>query len=334
MEKNLNISETEKERRRKISEYRKKVIAEKRKKGYEAYLKKIKKEAAKRKKAAEKEKEKEKKRKEKERLRKEKEKKKRKPGRPKKHGPKKKRKYAKKKILKKVGRKQLPPFTFKIISCKNGNQNKLIGKYRSEKEAYEAFNELKKQNGSLIFPVSITGVNKLKNSIDEYILIEKNNNDSSILRNEYGKLVEHKTNQEGWNIVDKFRYFMEETFWVWGYDNRSERKTFLWIFQNILLDGIVTKFDHKQVLTYKNKVIIKTSEGYMDIIFCKTESDAIKFYNLLEKYVKKYRCKQIFFIGDFSSISKQRKKLEEEIIELTGWPKHKVQMKNMSYFTK
>lgn len=260
-------------------------------------------------------------------------KKKRKVGRPKKRGPKKKRKR-RKKILKKRGRKKLPPFNFKIVSCRNGNQNKLIGKYRSIQDAYCDFNELKKQNDNLIFPVSTTGTNKLKNSIDEYVLIEKNNNESSILRNEYGKLVEHKTNQEGWSIIDKFRYSKEEKFWVWGFDKRSERKTFIWIFQNILIDGIETKYDHKQVLTYKNKVIIKTSEDYMDIIFCKTETDAINFYNLLERYVKKYKKKQIFFIGDFSKISKQRAKLEEKIMEMTGWTKKRVQMKNMSYFLK
>jgi hypothetical protein len=334
MDEIIQISEKEKERRRKISEARKKAIAEKRKLGFQAYLKRLRKEAAKRKKEAEKKKEKERKKKEKERERKLKEKKKRPVGRPKKRGPKKKRKRIKKTIPQKAGRKKLPPFIFKIISCKNGNQNKLIGKYRYEEEAYNEFNELKKKDANIIFPVSSTGVNELKNSIDEYVLIEKNGKETSILRNEYGKFVEHTTNQSEWSIVDKFRYSKEETFWVYGYDKRSERKTFLWIFQNIVVDGISTKFDHKQILTYKNKVIIKTSEGYMDIVFCKTDADAIRFYNLLENYVKKYRYKQIFFIGDFSSISKQRKKLENEIIELTGWTRKRVQMKNMTYYNK
>lgn len=261
-------------------------------------------------------------------------KKKRPVGRPKKRGPKKKRRTKKNIAPKKKGRKKLPPIKYKIVSCKNGNQNKLIGKYRTIQDAYNDFNELKKNDKNLIFPVSTTGVDKLKNSIDEYILIEKNENVSSMLRNEYGKFVEHKTNQNGWSIIDKFRYSKEETFWVWGYDNRSERKTFIWIFSNILLDGIESKYDYKQVMTYKNKVVVKDSENYMDIIFCKTESDAVTFYNLLEKYSKKYKCKQIFFIGDFSKISKQRKKLELEIAELTGWKLRKIQMKNMSYFIK
>ena len=62
--------------------------------------------------------------------------------------------------------------------------------------------------------------------------------------------------------------------------------------------------------------------------------DAIKFYNLLEKYIRKEKIKQVFFIGDFSVISKQRKKLEDEIMELTGWNRKRVQMKNTSYYTK
>lgn len=257
----------------------------------------------------------------------------RKVGRPKKRGPKKKR-VRRKKILKQRGRKKLPPFNFKIISCKNGNQNKLIGKYRSLEDAYAEFNELKKKDSNVIFPVSANGVDKLKNSIDEYVLIEKCDKEASVFRNEYGKLVEHKTNQPGWAIIDKFRYYKEETFWVYGYSKSSERKTFIWIYYNLLIGDLETKYDHKQVLTYKNKVIFKSSEGYMDIIFCKTESDAIKFYNLLEKYIRKEKIKQVFFIGDFSAISKQRKKLEDEIMELTGWNRKRVQMKNTSYYTK
>ena len=157
------ISEKEKERRKKISEYRKKVIDKKRKKGLKAYYKRKKAEKLKK----EKELEKEKLRKKKE---KEKEKHKRKVGRPKKRGPKKKR-VRKKKVLKQRGKQKLPPIIYKIVSCKNGKQNKLIGKYRDIESAYEAFNALKESDKNVVFPMSVTGIRSLKNSIDEYFLI-------------------------------------------------------------------------------------------------------------------------------------------------------------------
>lgn len=265
--------------------------------------------------------------------RKKKAKKKKRPvGRPKKRGPKK--KYSrKKKVLKKRGKKPLPPFSYKVISCKNGKQNKLVGKYRDIKDAYAVFDKLKEESKNVIFPISFTGYERLKNSIDEYILIGKDDKkETSMLRNEYGVLVEHKTNKEGWIILDKFRYFREEDFWVWGYNNKRDRKTFMWVFENLLLNGFVNAYEHKMVCTYKNKVVIKSDDGYMDIIICKSPFDSVKFYNLLETYVKKNKLKRVLFIGDFSKVSKQRRKLEEELIEFTGLSKRKIQMKNTSFF--
>ena len=267
--------------------------------------------------------------------RKKKVKKKKRPiGRPKKRGPKKKYRR-KKKVLKKRGTKPLPPFSYKIISCKNGKQNKLVGKYRDIKDAYAVFDNLKEENKNIIFPMSFTGCEELKNSIDEYILIGKDENkDSSMLRNEYGVLVEHKTNADGWIILDKFRYFREETFWVWGHDNKRDRKTFMWVFENALLNGFDNPYEYKRVCTYKNKVVIKSDDGFMDIVICKSPEDSIRFYNLLEIYSKKNKLKRALFIGDFSKMSKQRKRLEEELIEFTGLSKYKIRMKNNSFFNK
>lgn len=259
-------------------------------------------------------------------------KRKRRVGRPRKRGPKKKYKR-KKKVLKKRGRKPLPPFSYKIVSCKNGKQNKLIGKYRSVEDAYDVFNKLKESDKGVIFPRSSSGWDVLKSSIDEYVLVARDEKkDTSMLRNEYGVIVEHKTNKDGWIVLDKFRYSVEESFWVWGYSNKRDRKTFMWVFENLLLNAFVNAYEYKRVCTFKNKVIIKSDDGYMDIIFCKSMSDAVKFYNLLEKYTKKNKLKRVLFIGDFSKISKQRKKLEEELIEFTGLSKGKIQMKNNSFF--
>lgn len=324
MEEIIEISEKERERRRKISEYRKRVIKKNREKGLKEYRKRKKKE----KELAEKKKQREKEKKKREA---EKNKKKRPVGRPKKRGPKKKYKRKKKVEKKKVSR-ALPPFTYKIVSCKNGKQNKLIGKYRNIEDAYEVFKKLKENDKNIVFPIFSYGNDYLKNSIDEYVLIEKNDNtDSSMLRNEYGVIVEHKTNKDGWIIIDKFRYLKEETFWVWGYDKKSDRKTFIWIFENLLLNAF-HGYENKMICTYKNKVIIKSDNGNIELIFCKSQEDAIRFYNLLEKYSKKNKLKRAIFIGDFSRVSSKRRKLENELIEYTGLSKRKIQMKNTSFF--
>lgn len=326
MEENLEISDKERRRREKISIARKKYIKKKREKGYREYLKRKRKEIAKR----EREKQREKERKKREV---EKRKHKRPVGRPKKRGPKKKYKRKVPKFDRRHISRKLPPFVYKIISCKNGKQNKLIGKYRTVEEAYDVFNKLKDENKNIIFPIFSYGNDCLKNSIDEYVLIEKNDTkDSSMLRNEYGVIVEHKTNIDGWIVLDKARYYKEEKFWVWGHDNKSDRKTFMWVFDNLLLNGFSNNIENKFVCTYKNKVVIKSDGDGMEIIFCKNIDDSIRFYNLLEKYSKKNKLKRAIFIGDFSKFSEKRRKLEQEMVEYTGMTLRKIRMKNTSFF--
>ena len=323
------------EEKKKKIDGRKAAFERRRRKGYEAYLKRKHKEMAEREREEKKRKEKERKKKEKERLKRLKEKKKRPVGRPKKRGPKKKRKKKIEKIPQKVGPKFQKPYSYKIISCRNGVQNKFIGRYRDIKEAYDVFNALKTQDNNVIFPSNITGIHQIENSVDEYILIEKNEDKTStLLRNEYGKFVEQTTNKNGWIIIDKFRYKREEEFWVYGYNSRNDRKTFLWIYNNLIISDLYDNLDFKRIFLYKNKIVIKNDANEIDLVLCKDESDAVRFYNKTEEWIKRDKIKQVLFMGDYSSISDRRRKLEDELIALTGWTKKKVQMKNNTYYRK
>ena len=323
------------EEKKKKIDGRKAAFERRRRKGYEAYLKRKHKEMAEREREEKKRKEKERKKKEKERLKRLKEKKKRPVGRPKKRGPKKKRKKKIEKIPQKVGPKFQKPYSYKIISCRNGVQNKFIGRYRDIKEAYDVFNALKTQDNNVIFPSNITGIHQIENSIDEYILIEKNEDKTStLLRNEYGKFVEQTTNKNGWIIIDKFRYKREEEFWVYGYNSKNDRKTFLWIYNNLVISDLYGNLVFKRIFLYKNKIVIKNDANEIELVLCKDESDAVRFYNKTEEWIKRDKVKQVLFMGDYSSISDRRRKLEDELIALTGWTKKKVQMKNNTYYRK
>lgn len=314
----------------KTSNKRKAAFERRRRKGYNKYIRQKRKEKKKREEAEKKAKEKARLKKEKERL---KEKNKKPVGRPKKRGPKKKRKKKTEIIKKSPGRHALLPFNYKIISCRNGIQNKFIGKYRTIEDAYNVFNELKFNDKNIIFQSVITGDDKMKNSVDEYIIIEKTDSKPNVLRNEYGKLVEQNVNKDGWVIIDKFRYKREETFWVYGYNSKNDRKTFLWVYNNLVVndsDG----FNFKRVFLYKNKLIIKDDIENIEMVLCKDVSDAVRMYNKIEEWVKIDKNKQILFLGDFSDIGDRRRKLEDELIKLTGWSKKKVQMKTTTYYQK
>lgn len=278
----------------------------------------------KKKRDAEKEKEKERKKKEKEALREKKllEKKKRGPGRPKKRGPKKKKKYVSKKPkIRKVRR-----CDFKIVATLNGKQKEFIGKYSTSEEAYNKLKELQKLNDDVIFPRKVINAGKLKESRDEYLILQKNRHGDlkpGQLRNEFGKVVEQQTNSSVWEVYDKCERLVEETFWVYGKCPKTDRKTFKWIYENKLIANLINSYDIERVILFKNKLIIKHDELPMDIIICKNMSDGIRLYNLLEEWCKKN--KQIFFLGNYNKVSDKRRQLEAELVELTGWDKRKIQ---------
>lgn len=251
--------------------------------------------------------------------------KKRKVGRPKKRGPKKKR--TRKKIIK--IKKERPLIDFKIISTLNGRQNGYIGSYYSYTDAYNKLLELEKENNCIIFPrkfINSGNINLLK---DEYLLLEKNRNgnkNDGLLRNEYGKFVEHRiTNNNNWVIRDKIIKFVEETFWVYGFDPKKDRKTFLWIYNNLILDAIETKYDIIRIMIYKNKLLIKYDNKPMAMVLCKNKSDSIRMYNIISNKIRENNLKQIVCTGIYNKIGEARKKIEKEIMDITGWNKIKVQ---------
>ena len=255
--------------------------------------------------------------------------KKRKPGRPKKRGRKKKYYIKKKKLKPKAPRL---PIRYKIVACRNGKQIDYIGKYTTSDDAYAKINELLKESEKVIIPSIMTHANTVSDVIYEYLILEKKtwNTENAMLRNEYGKLIEHKTTSENWVVLDKAKYNVEETFWVWGYHNKTERKTFDWIYNNILLQSVETKYDAVMVILYKNKVIIKNDREELEMIICKCVNDAVRVYNKMDEFVKRDKIKQIFFMGSYANRGERKAKLEEEIMELTGWSKYKVQMSSTS----
>jgi len=309
------ISEKERLRRERL--------AERRREGYRAYIER------KHKEMAEREERKKKEREEKKKERMEKSfRKKRKVGRPKKRGPKKKRKYISRKP--KIDKRTLNIYDYKVVSCHNGKQNEYIGAYVKVEDAYEAVERLLEESKGVIFPARVQITDRIIGSRDEYLILEKNrygDKEAPLLRNEYGKLVRQETNSDTWIVLDKFSYDTEEAFWVYGYDPVRGRKTFEWIYYNIIIGNIETSYDIKRVMLYKNKIIVKDDGGKLDIIFCKTIGEAIRFYNLLSDWVlEKKMKKHIFMLGDYSGIGDKRRTLEKELIEKTGWTIRKIQM--------
>jgi hypothetical protein len=249
--------------------------------------------------------------------------KKKKVGRPKKRGPKKKR--IRRKIIKVY--KPQPVFDFKIISCLNGKQNGYVGKYHDYSEALAKFKELEMLNSQIIFPRKYINSSQMVSSRDEFLMLEKNrfgDKKDGTVRNEYGKTIVTKIiNNEKWVIRERIKRLVEETFWVYNYDPKQDRKTFSWVFENLILEPTKDKYNVIRVLVYKNKLIVKYDDRELNMVLCKNKSDAIRFYNMISDKTEKNR--QIFCLGSYDSISEKRRELEKEIMNITGWPKTKIQ---------
>lgn len=252
-------------------------------------------------------------------------KKKRKVGRPKKRGPKKKR--IRRKIVRIV--KPRPVIDYKIITTINGKQNGYIGSYQTYADAYAKLQELIKTNDEVVFPRKFLNSEIINFSKDEFLILEKNRHgdkEDGLLRNEYGKIVKHKiTNNTKWVVREKAVRLIEETFWVYGHDPKADRKTYQWIFNELLLANIETQYDIIRILVYKNKLIVKYDAKPMSMVMCKNRSDAIRLYNTLSEEIRKCKLKQIICVGACNVICEARKELEKDIIELTGWNKRKIQ---------
>lgn len=252
-------------------------------------------------------------------------KKKRKVGRPKKRGPKKKR--VRKKIVKIV--KERPVVDFKIVTVINGKQNGFIGQYQTYQDANDKFESLERDNEKIIFPRKYLNKGTIDILKDEYLLLEKNrygDKDDGVARNEFGKIVKQKiTNNDKWVIRNKKTRLVEETFWVYGYDPKTDRKTFSWIYDNLLIKSLENTYDVVRIFVYKNKLLIKYDNKPLSMVMCKNKSDSIRMYNLISDKIRTEKIKQIICVGAYNIVCDARREIEREIMDLTGWNKIKIQ---------
>ena len=247
---------------------------------------------------------------------------KKKVGRHKKRGPKKK--------PRKRGRSWQEPWNFKLILCNSKKQVKYLGVFHDTEEVEYAKKLLLQKNSEVVFPKKY--INNVRNSKHveeadyEYVILKKIRNsemepNSTMLRNQYGAFVEHKTTSKNWVVYDKFPCVSEETFWVYGKNPKTDRKTFQWVYENLALYYAEEKNNIVLIYLFGNKVIFKYEDDF-NFIICKNVSDAIRVYNEIENRAKKI--KNILMTG-YTTIKQDRGKQTYEMIsEKTGWPKDKI----------
>lgn len=215
---------------------------------------------------------------------------------------------------------------YSIILVNHGKRQKTLSSWETEEKAYKKFNALIEENKEVVFPIQYNNLKHvMTESMYEIVLIkERQDGDAKVnkIRDSYGKFTNYETNDEEWMVVDRAEYFVEETFWVYGYHPKLQRKTFMWIYDNIISSDAKDKYKFKSVVLYNNKILVEC-DGKLDMIICKNKKDAIRFYNLVEKKCTNDKLKYIFFIGSISK-SKHKVKWIDKIQKLTHWKRDKI----------
>ena len=99
----------------------------------------------------------------------------------------------------------------------------------------------------------------------ELIIIKKKelgDDEVNNLKSDMGNYVGYRTDNENWVVVDRAPYKVEETFWVYGYHPRLQRKTYQWILDNFIIPNGKDKTIFKTVQVYNNKLLIESNGDF------------------------------------------------------------------------
>lgn len=215
---------------------------------------------------------------------------------------------------------------YSIILTNHGKiKDKIVSK-ETESKIYKEFNKLLKENKKVIFPMKYNNEKHVMVESEHELYIikckEDFDNDTNKIKDANGKYTSYETSDDNWIIVDRSEYQIEETFWVYGYHPKLQRKTFEWIFNELISKGAKNKYMFKTIQIYLNKILIDCN-GKLDIVICKNKNDSIRFYNQLEEWCKNKKMKYILFMGDIDK-SKYKKDWIDKIQALTNWSRTKV----------
>lgn len=234
-----------------------------------------------------------------------------------------KKKTGRKRKKKTRGRRWQETWDYKIVRCTFNKQDEYIGNYRNLEEVEYARRVLEEENERIVFPVRFVNNGRKSTSLYDFkceYLILRRGAETTHIQDEYGKYIKHVTNSENWSVYDKFQCLKEETFWVYGFNPRTGRKTFAWIYDN-LIEGMTVPTGVIRVYIYNNKVIIQYDDDF-NFVICKNTSDAIRFYNLIEKMSKNNNA--IVLTGMTLGHTERTNTIFNLIKEKTGWSDAKI----------
>lgn len=212
---------------------------------------------------------------------------------------------------------------YTIFITKDKKRIQRIGAARWKTDAYKLFNEAIEKNESEVkFPLKYITKTSDKAVVTKYeiVMMKKVKEDDEKItqfKNEDGKYVDNIIIDKDSHIIEaKHDWLIEETFHVYGYHPRRDRKTYDFILNEMILKEATMKNDIRSITTYKNKLFIDYI-GDFDFVICKNSSEAQRLYTKLEHDIPKNFKKLVFFLGE---INKNRiSDTIARMMDKTGW---------------
>lgn len=209
---------------------------------------------------------------------------------------------------------------YRVILTINGKYKKTLHRSKTSETAYMNFHSLK-ENNNVMYPRQYINSHGLK-PVRYQICVTKVTEEGDkfrILRDGYGKLYTEEPLGD-WTILASAPYQIEETFWIYGIENKKDRPTITQIVKKLMI-GAHSKKMVKQIIVVHNKLIIY-NEDQFDMVICKKLEDAQRLHHTLSKIATKQKIKSLLFMGTASPASVGR--MYDLIHEHTGWPYTKI----------
>jgi len=211
--------------------------------------------------------------------------------------------------------------TYRVVLTMNGKYRKTFHRCKTEGTSYANFNKIKMDN-KVFFEKKFVNSNGII-PVEYKLLVVKNweeNDKPRLIRNKTGKLV-YEDKLGDWTILHDSSYKIEETFWVYGYDNIHDRKTIKDIMK-LMVIGLKNEKYIKQVIVVNNKLLIYSEEQF-DMIVCKNKKDAQRLHHTLYLSIKDNdKFNNLLFMG--TANKKMCGDYYEIIHEKTDWDYTKI----------
>jgi hypothetical protein len=187
------------------------------------------------------------------------------------------------------------------------------------------YHALIEQNKGVKFPKKFINTLKIK-PVKYKICVVKPTESTDVfrtLRDDFGKIFVEKPIGD-WTILASNDYQIEETFWMFGFDNKINRPTITEVVKRLVAGAYKAKMV-KQIIVVHNKLVIY-NEDQFDMVICKCKEDAQRLHHALGAVAKKQKIKSLLFMGTATPATVSR--MYQIIHEHTGWPMEKIRRRS------